>query len=281
MTANKKYKCVNCGEPCSALYRTYGPSVLKLTKCVGCKGIVDKYIEYDPVIVMIDLVLMSKEAQRHILYNTDFKAFWKLFIILVMLETYAVWRSDSLFSIAVNTICDIKSNYTINSTNINLPINLSVPESWRNNCGGWVQDDRGDDSDLFIWEKDFYVQFISTFSGIVIFITTVHVLMKVLQSLATHNRVSSKRLLQAFSLANMSTLFALPMLVWGNADTPRETRLVHYLLVFVYSFIVFCNVFTVLYESPMLITILVLIASYSVKHYTTFHMTPFLRGFVT
>lgn len=34
---------------------------------------VDKYIEYDPVIVMIDLVLMSKEAQRHIIYNTEFK----------------------------------------------------------------------------------------------------------------------------------------------------------------------------------------------------------------
>lgn len=33
----------------------------------------DKYIEYDPVIVMIDLVLMSKEAQRHVLYNTEFK----------------------------------------------------------------------------------------------------------------------------------------------------------------------------------------------------------------
>ncbi|CAG5041102.1 unnamed protein product [Parnassius apollo] len=77
----------------------------------ACKGIVDKYIEYDPVIVMIDLVLMSKEAQRHILYNTDFKTFWKLFIILVMLETYAVWRSDSLFSIAVNTICDIKKTF--------------------------------------------------------------------------------------------------------------------------------------------------------------------------
>lgn len=39
----------------------------------SCKGIVDKYIEYDPVIVVIDLVLMSREAQRHIIYNTEFK----------------------------------------------------------------------------------------------------------------------------------------------------------------------------------------------------------------
>lgn len=86
MTEPEEYKCVNCGEAAAALYRTYGPSVLKLTKCEKCKGIVDKYIEYDPVIVMIDLVLMSKEAQRHTLFNTEFKAFWKLAIVLVMVE---------------------------------------------------------------------------------------------------------------------------------------------------------------------------------------------------
>lgn len=34
MSSNKKYRCVNCGEPSSALYKTYGPTVLKLTKCV-------------------------------------------------------------------------------------------------------------------------------------------------------------------------------------------------------------------------------------------------------
>lgn len=33
----------------------------------------DKYIEYDAVIIIIDLVLLSKEAYRHILYNTEFK----------------------------------------------------------------------------------------------------------------------------------------------------------------------------------------------------------------
>lgn len=36
MDENKPYRCVNCGEAVAALYRTYGPSVLKLTKCVSC-----------------------------------------------------------------------------------------------------------------------------------------------------------------------------------------------------------------------------------------------------
>ncbi|CAG9562857.1 unnamed protein product [Danaus chrysippus] len=157
-----RYKCVNCGAAASALYRTYGPSVLKLTKCDTCKGLVDKYIEYDSVIVMIDLVLMSKAAQRHIIYNTDFKIYWKLFIILMMLETYGVWRNDSLFNIVVTTVCDIRNKHTLNTTHINLPIDFSLPESYQNKCRGWELEDR-DTVDLFIWEKNFYIQFMSTF----------------------------------------------------------------------------------------------------------------------
>jgi hypothetical protein len=34
--------------------------------------VADKYIEYDPVIVMIDLVLLNEQAYRHILYNSSF-----------------------------------------------------------------------------------------------------------------------------------------------------------------------------------------------------------------
>lgn len=35
MSGHNKYKCVNCGATAAALYKTYGPSVLKLTKCVS------------------------------------------------------------------------------------------------------------------------------------------------------------------------------------------------------------------------------------------------------
>lgn len=37
MSETDEYKCVNCGTAAAALYRTYGPSVLKLTKCVSFK----------------------------------------------------------------------------------------------------------------------------------------------------------------------------------------------------------------------------------------------------
>lgn len=41
MTEINDFKCVNCGEPSAALYKSYGPTVLKLTKCVSklfCKA---------------------------------------------------------------------------------------------------------------------------------------------------------------------------------------------------------------------------------------------------
>ncbi len=37
----------------------------------SCKKPVDKYIEYDPVIVLIDATLCKTQAFRHILFNTE------------------------------------------------------------------------------------------------------------------------------------------------------------------------------------------------------------------
>lgn len=53
----------------------------------------DKYIEYDPVIVFVDLILIEKPAYRHLLYNSDFKSYWKLGIILWLAESFRAWSS--------------------------------------------------------------------------------------------------------------------------------------------------------------------------------------------
>lgn len=36
----------------------------------SCQKPVDKYIEYDPVIILIDALLCKTQAFRHILFNT-------------------------------------------------------------------------------------------------------------------------------------------------------------------------------------------------------------------
>lgn len=53
----------------------------------------DKYIEYDPVIVFVDLILIEKPAYRHLLYNSNFKSYWKLVIILWLAESFRAWFS--------------------------------------------------------------------------------------------------------------------------------------------------------------------------------------------
>ena len=39
----------------------------------SCHNVADKYVEYDVVIIIIDLVLLQKTAYRHVLFNVDFK----------------------------------------------------------------------------------------------------------------------------------------------------------------------------------------------------------------
>ncbi|EZA54969.1 hypothetical protein DMN91_008931 [Ooceraea biroi] len=90
------YVCINCGAECSELFRRYCPSVLKILKCERCGLTADKYIEYDPVVVFVDLVLIEKPAYRHLLYNSNFKAYWKLGIILWLAESMRAWSSCSM-----------------------------------------------------------------------------------------------------------------------------------------------------------------------------------------
>ncbi|RZC40459.1 ARV1, partial [Asbolus verrucosus] len=61
----------------------------------SCHNVADKYVEYDIVIIIIDLVLLQKVAYRHILFNVDFKNFWKLSIILLLMEAYSELMRNS------------------------------------------------------------------------------------------------------------------------------------------------------------------------------------------
>jgi hypothetical protein len=47
----------------------YSAQNVKLSRCRVCNEVADKYIEYDAVLVLIDVVLHRKEAYRHYLWN--------------------------------------------------------------------------------------------------------------------------------------------------------------------------------------------------------------------
>ena len=87
---NEQYKCINCLAESDSLYQKYSEGVIRLTECVSelwipsgfffsnfvqknCGKIVDRYIEYETVMVVVDMLLHYIEAYRHILYNMKIK----------------------------------------------------------------------------------------------------------------------------------------------------------------------------------------------------------------
>uniref|UniRef100_A0A673GIF2 Protein ARV n=1 Tax=Sinocyclocheilus rhinocerous TaxID=307959 RepID=A0A673GIF2_9TELE len=85
------FKCVECNEDANELHRDYSNGILKITICSSCKKPVDKYIEYDPVIVLIDATLCKIQAFRHILFNTEINIHWKLCVFCLLCEAYLRW----------------------------------------------------------------------------------------------------------------------------------------------------------------------------------------------
>lgn len=85
------FRCVECNEKATELYRDYRNGILKITICESCQKPVDKYIEYDPVIILIDAILCKTQAFRHILFNTNLNIHWKLCVFCLLCEAYLRW----------------------------------------------------------------------------------------------------------------------------------------------------------------------------------------------
>ncbi|XP_060527392.1 protein ARV1 [Cylas formicarius] len=102
--SEKQFYCINCGEKVANLYKRYSETVLKLSVCGRCKQISDKYVEYDPVVIVIDLILLRIMAYRHVLLNSEFKDFWKLSLLLTLLEAYSNWTFSDRFLNSSETI---------------------------------------------------------------------------------------------------------------------------------------------------------------------------------
>ncbi|XP_005803487.1 protein ARV1 [Xiphophorus maculatus] len=87
------YRCVECNEKAAELHRDYSNGILKITICDSCQKPVDKYIEYDPVIIFIDAILCKAQAFRHILFNTSLNIHWKLCVFCLLCEAYLRWSA--------------------------------------------------------------------------------------------------------------------------------------------------------------------------------------------
>ncbi|CAJ1077991.1 protein ARV1 [Xyrichtys novacula] len=86
-----EFRCIECNEKAAELHRDYRNGILKITICDSCQKPVDKYIEYDPVIILIDAILCKTQAIRHILFNTSLNIHWKLCVFCLLCEAYLRW----------------------------------------------------------------------------------------------------------------------------------------------------------------------------------------------
>ncbi len=85
-------KCVHCGRGVASnvLFKSYGPGSITLSRCTGCGQVADPYVEYDWVLVCLDLALLKPSAFRHVLCNDELSAarLLKFVSIVVLLETF-------------------------------------------------------------------------------------------------------------------------------------------------------------------------------------------------
>ncbi|NWI99954.1 ARV1 protein, partial [Crypturellus undulatus] len=91
MAAPGAYRCIECHGEAAELYRDYQRGVLRISICKSCQKPVDKYIEYDPVIILINAILCKAQAYRHILFNTKINIHGKLCIFCLLCEAYLRW----------------------------------------------------------------------------------------------------------------------------------------------------------------------------------------------
>lgn len=106
--------CVECTNPdIKCLYSQFKSRYIKLTVCERCGKLADKYIEFDNVLLFLDVLLLKPQAYRHVAYNVVEQAvFWEAgldssitaspsyrkigrhFILLILFEVYLNWAYE-------------------------------------------------------------------------------------------------------------------------------------------------------------------------------------------
>ncbi|KIO28718.1 hypothetical protein M407DRAFT_178895 [Tulasnella calospora MUT 4182] len=62
--------CTSCTTPVPYLYTLYESAYnLRLEQCPKCHAFADPYVEHDPLILILDLILLKRDVFRHLIYN--------------------------------------------------------------------------------------------------------------------------------------------------------------------------------------------------------------------
>ncbi|GMM36758.1 sterol homeostasis protein [Saccharomycopsis crataegensis] len=62
--------CIECSKEVPSLYTRFANDYIKLTYCNNCNAVCDKYVEFDLVILFLDILLLKPQAYKHLVFNT-------------------------------------------------------------------------------------------------------------------------------------------------------------------------------------------------------------------
>ncbi|KAG8181595.1 hypothetical protein JTE90_013557 [Oedothorax gibbosus] len=182
----KEVVCVNCGENNPSIYKQFSNEIIKLTNCSKCNELVDKYVETDYSIVIIDMLLLRKEALRHIIFNSNLQVAWKLIVLFILCDAYERIASTEKLSLKES----LKHENYINELELN-----------------------------------FYLMCLKSFLEYFIF-STLAVVVLYHSQLKNTKMFSSKNLFRSIVIASYGKLFMLPVLVWSKNDEYCETLII-------------------------------------------------------
>lgn len=83
-------RCVECGKEVETLQTVYSPNNIILAPCPECGKFADKYVEWDHVLLYIDMLLLKGKVFRHLLFNKPgvSRVMWRVTGVLVMIDAY-------------------------------------------------------------------------------------------------------------------------------------------------------------------------------------------------
>ncbi|XP_005856425.1 PREDICTED: protein ARV1 isoform X1 [Myotis brandtii] len=185
-SASCQYRCIECNQEAKELYRDYNHGVLKITICKSCQKPVDKYIEYDPVIILINAILCKAQAYRHILFNTKINMHGKLCIFCLLCEAYLRW--------------------------------WQLQDSSQNTDP--------DDFIRYAKEWDFYRMFAIASLEQAAFFIGIFTFLWIEGTIATKKNPNFVLLLKALLLSSYGKLLLIPAVIWEHEYTPLCLRLI-------------------------------------------------------
>ena len=99
----ENYVCIGCGAPSNVLHKTFQGGFIELVKCASCNKFVDRYTEFDNVLIILDLLLFKPEAFRHVLLNRENSIDGRLITLYLLSETYMKWNRMHFSKFDMNT----------------------------------------------------------------------------------------------------------------------------------------------------------------------------------